>query len=63
MLSTRRRGGVSQERATLTVATMPAFRASGRSGHASTIVEWLLGFVFLGLFFTLSASRGQVARG
>jgi len=30
------RGGVSQERAALTIATMPAFIASGRSGHAST---------------------------
>ncbi len=29
-------GVVSQERAALTIATMPAFRASGRSGHAST---------------------------
>ncbi len=29
-------GGVSQERAALTIATMPALRASGRSGHAST---------------------------
>src|SRR5208282_5307508 len=30
------RAGVSQERAALTIATMPALRASGRSGHAST---------------------------
>ncbi len=30
------RAGVSQERAALTIATMPAFRSSGMSGHAST---------------------------
>jgi hypothetical protein len=30
-------GGVSQKRAALTIATMPAFRASGNSGQAVTV--------------------------